>query len=211
MSTQERLTILREAAPNTWIAFSADEEHVVARGNTFEEVCKNAEQSGESDPVLHSHPAHLGSNPPKGMKVPYKLFPVDNDPGYAGAASTWMPILPVSLMIGHAKSPRLGALVDSAAFTTYFRSDIGKALGLKIEDGEPGELRGVVDGPPARVYYHHVKLCLAEHIIPIKAGFYDKLGFAGILGRHGFFELFNVSFDPSNNPPGLEITRIHRA
>ena len=52
MSTQERLTVLREATPNTWIAFSADEERVVARGTTFEEACKNANESGELDPVL---------------------------------------------------------------------------------------------------------------------------------------------------------------
>ena len=145
------------------------------------------------------------------MKVPYKLYPVNKDPGYAGAASTWMPILPVSLMIGHTKSPRLDALVDSGAFTTYFRSDVGRAFGLKVEDGEPGELRGVVDAPPVKVYYHPVKLCIGEHVIPIQAGFYDKLGWAGILGRHGFFEHFMVSFDPSSNPPGLEITRIRRA
>lgn len=151
------------------------------------------------------------------MKLAYKLYPADSDPGYGGAASTWMPILPVSLVIRHAKSPRIDTLVDSGAYTTYFRSDIGRAFGRRVEEGEPGQLRGVVDAPPAKVYYHRIKLCIAEyiiaseHIIPIKAGFYDKLGWAGILGRHGFFEHFVVAFDPCNNPPGLEITRIHRA
>lgn len=52
MSIQERLTILREAAPNTWIAFSADEAHVIGRGETFEEAVKKAEESGEADPIL---------------------------------------------------------------------------------------------------------------------------------------------------------------
>ena len=80
-----------------------------------------------------------------------------------------------------------------------------------MQNGEPGELRGVVDAPPAQVYYHRVKLCIGEHIISIKAGFYDKLGWSGILGRHGFFEHFSVLFDPSETPPGIEITRIHRA
>ena len=122
-----------------------------------------------------------------------------------------MPILSVSLVIGHTRTPRFEVLVDSGAFTTYFHSDVGRSFGLKIEKGEPGQLKGVVDGPPAIVYYHPVKLCVAEHIISIKAGFYDRLAFAGILGRHGFFEHFTTLFDPSNNPPGLEITRIHRA
>ena len=120
-------------------------------------------------------------------------------------------MLPVCLLIGHTKSKRFDALVDSGAFTTYFHADIGRALGLKVEAGEVGELRGVVAGAVATVYYHEVRLCLAEHIISIKAGFYDKLGGAGILGRHGFFEHFCVAFDPSNNPPGMDITRIHRA
>jgi hypothetical protein len=145
------------------------------------------------------------------MKIPYKIYPAEaTDPGYAGSVSTWMPMLPVSLVIGHTKTPRFDALVDSGAFTTYFHSDIGKAYGLKVEDGEPGELRGVVDAPPAKVFYHPVKLCIAEHIISIKAGFYDCLGLAGILGRHGFLEHFMVTFDSSSQPPGMEVTRIHR-
>jgi hypothetical protein len=145
------------------------------------------------------------------MRVGYKIFPTTNDPGYGGAKSTWMPMLPVSLLIGHSRSPRFDALVDSGAFTTYFRSDIGRAFGLRIDDGEVGELRGVVAGAPAKVYYHQVKICIAEHVIPIRAGFYDRLGWAGILGRHGFFEHFTITFDPSNNPPGLAIERIYRA
>jgi hypothetical protein len=48
----ERLRILRSAQPNSWIAFSADEERVVAYGASFEEAAKLAEQSGEKDPIL---------------------------------------------------------------------------------------------------------------------------------------------------------------
>jgi len=145
------------------------------------------------------------------MKIPYKSFPTNNDPGFAGAKTTWVPIVPVSLMIGHAKTPRFDALVDSGAFTTYFRSDIGRAYGLDVASGEQGELKGVVEGAPASVYYHTVKLCVAEYIIKIRAGFYDKLPFGGILGRHGFFEHYDVRFDPCGTPPGLEILRVNRA
>lgn len=144
------------------------------------------------------------------MKVPYKSYPADGDPGFGGATSSWLPVLPVSLIVGHTKSSRFEALIDSGAFTTYFHSDVGRAFGLKIEDGEPGKLHGVVHGQSATVYYHKVKLCIAEHTIAIRAGFYDKLGFSGILGRHGFFEHFIVTFDPCNNPPGVSIERIHR-
>jgi len=38
-----------------------------------------------------------------------------------------------------------------------------------------------------------------------------KLSVAAILGRHGFFEHYVVTFDPQNNPPGLNLERFHRA
>jgi hypothetical protein len=145
------------------------------------------------------------------MEVPYKIYPASNDPGYNGITQTWLPIVSVSLLVGHTKSKRFDALINSGAFTTFFHADIGRAVSLKVETGEVGELRGVVAGSATKVYYHSVRICLAEHTVLIKAGFYDRLGFAGILGRHGFFEHFAVPFDPSNIPPGLEITRIHRA
>lgn len=52
MSDQERLSILRSAQPNTWIAFSADEDRVVGRGMTFQEAAQAAKQAGEEDPLL---------------------------------------------------------------------------------------------------------------------------------------------------------------
>lgn len=52
MSIEDRLQILRKATPNSWIAFSADEERVIAAGLTFEETIGAAEKSGEKDPLL---------------------------------------------------------------------------------------------------------------------------------------------------------------
>jgi hypothetical protein len=59
------------------------------------------------------------------MRVPYKNFPTDSDPGYAGATTTWMPIVTVSLMIGHTKSPRFDALVDSGASQRILDQTLG--------------------------------------------------------------------------------------
>ena len=56
MSTQERLQVLRETKPNTWIAFSQDESTVVARAPSYAEVVEMAERSGELDPVLVKTP-----------------------------------------------------------------------------------------------------------------------------------------------------------
>lgn len=52
MSSEEHVRILREARPNTWIALSADESHVVGRGNTYAEAVAEAKDKGETDPVL---------------------------------------------------------------------------------------------------------------------------------------------------------------
>jgi hypothetical protein len=57
MSTDERLKILREAAPDTWIAFSADESRVVGRGSSYSEAVEQAAKQGEKEPVLLKTPA----------------------------------------------------------------------------------------------------------------------------------------------------------
>ncbi len=56
MSHDERLRVLREAPQNTWIALSADESHVVARGTTYAETVELAEKEGVEDPVLIKTP-----------------------------------------------------------------------------------------------------------------------------------------------------------
>ena len=52
MSTEERVRILREAKPNSWVAFSGDESKVVAYGDSYSQVVKAAESVGETEPVL---------------------------------------------------------------------------------------------------------------------------------------------------------------
>ena len=58
MSTEERLSVLRSATPNSWIAFSHDEERVVGSGITIAEVTRQAESAGEVDPVITRIPAN---------------------------------------------------------------------------------------------------------------------------------------------------------
>lgn len=56
MSSEDRVRILKEAKPNTWIAFSTDESSVVAYGNSYAEVVANAKAKGETDPVILKTP-----------------------------------------------------------------------------------------------------------------------------------------------------------
>ena len=52
MSVDERVCVLREAKPNSWVAFSGDESKVIGRGDTYSEAVTDAQQHGEDDPVL---------------------------------------------------------------------------------------------------------------------------------------------------------------
>ena len=61
MSTNERLQVLRTAKPNSWIAFSSDEERVIAVGLTFDEVIGAAKETGEKDPLLTCSFTELGT------------------------------------------------------------------------------------------------------------------------------------------------------
>lgn len=47
-----RLTALRNATPDRWVALSADETRIVAEGETFAEASVAAQQAGENDPLL---------------------------------------------------------------------------------------------------------------------------------------------------------------
>ncbi len=52
LSPEERMKILSEAPPKTWIAFSEDESKVIAQSPTYEETVTLAESQGVNDPVL---------------------------------------------------------------------------------------------------------------------------------------------------------------
>ena len=56
MSPEARLKALRDAPSDGWVAFSSDEERLVAYGRSYEEAVANAEKNGEPDPVLTKVP-----------------------------------------------------------------------------------------------------------------------------------------------------------
>jgi len=52
----QRLEALKAAPLDTWIALSEDESKIVATGASYEEVVKNSEIAGISDPILIKTP-----------------------------------------------------------------------------------------------------------------------------------------------------------
>jgi hypothetical protein len=61
------------------------------------------------------------------------------------------------------------------------------------------------------VWVHPVVLHVGEHALDIKAAFTKNLPVSGLLGRRGFFEHFKITFDPSSDPPGMELERVLKA
>jgi hypothetical protein len=51
-----RLSALRSAPPDSWIALSEDESSLIAVGSTYEEVVTKSESAGVADPVLIKTP-----------------------------------------------------------------------------------------------------------------------------------------------------------
>ena len=52
MSPQERIKILEEVPKNSWVVFSEDETKYLGHSSTYEEAVLQAEEQGESEPVV---------------------------------------------------------------------------------------------------------------------------------------------------------------
>jgi len=60
-SQQEaRFKILREARPNTWIAFNEDETQLAGQGETYLEAVEEAHRNGCDEPVITLIPPDWG-------------------------------------------------------------------------------------------------------------------------------------------------------
>jgi len=60
-ATDPRLDALRSAPLNSWVALSEDESRIVAVGATYDEVVKNSEKAGTSDPIILKTPEQWAS------------------------------------------------------------------------------------------------------------------------------------------------------
>ena len=56
MAPEERITLLRSAPRDCWVALSEDGTRIVAHGPTFESAATQAEKEGVSDPILIKTP-----------------------------------------------------------------------------------------------------------------------------------------------------------
>jgi len=140
------------------------------------------------------------------LKLPYQKYPDPQARGGFFYAAT----VPVNIALPGKNSPRskrFEAIIDSGASQCIFHSSIGRAIGLEIEKGEVVSTNGI-EGP-TNLYLHDISLYIPGGIVPVRAGFSDKLVIAGLLGMSGFFEHFKVTFDPLTLR--VELERLYQA
>lgn len=146
------------------------------------------------------------------MRKPYTAVPDDKPNPITGELKYWIPYLRVRPSKGHALLRRpILAIVDSGSPYCLFRNDIAAAIGIRdITTGQAGEIGSSKKGVTDICYFHKVKLYVEEWVIEVTAGFSSNLSVPALLGRHGFFDHFLVTFDHSASPPMLEVTKIDR-
>jgi len=139
------------------------------------------------------------------VKFPYKKYPTDKG-GFDSFG-----VIEVNISLPHKNAPRskrFEAIIDSGACRCTFLCAIGKAVGLDVEKGEVEQSFGI-SGEPTVSYLHDVNLYAPGGIILIRAAFTENLPVVGILGMHGFFDHFKVTFDPTAQR--CELERIYQA
>ena len=108
------------------------------------------------------------------------------------------PIIPVKIS-HNGKSARYAALIDSGADFCIFDAHIGEYLGIDIESGDKEIFGGIQEAPSSVAYFHKIILTVGDWEYKTVVGFSYEIarhGY-GILGQHGFFNLFEIIFDYS--------------
>ncbi len=144
------------------------------------------------------------------MFQPYTSGVLPLDCSWRGPSNglTWEPRLDVSLAYKGFESNRIRALVDSGSVATIFDASVGERLGIPIRSGASERLQGFSKTDDTLIYFHDVQLLVAGASVRTKVGFCFGLPVTALLGRHGFFEHFRVTFDPARM--GMQIDRVLR-
>ena len=147
------------------------------------------------------------------MKVICKAWPlVRAYPAFPKDSHDYPWIVNVKLNYRHSPPTTwIEAIIDSGSPWCLFHSSLCRPLGIDLEKDIPDDLKGIIGGRSAPLYFHKVKIYFGSWSFETSAGFSSALAVAGILGRRGFFENFSLEFDPTNLPPSLEIDRIGRS
>ena len=112
---------------------------------------------------------------------------------YVARRDREFPLIPITLIKENVEIDT-DALVDSGANISVFREEIAECLEIVIEDGEEILLQGL--GGRIVGYMHELNVRVDDEEFPCKVVFSKELTVGlNILGREGFFEYFQVTFN----------------
>jgi hypothetical protein len=121
------------------------------------------------------------------MKFPYKKY----------GKEILRPVIPIEILHDGA-SVRYEVLVDSGADMCIFPGEIGELLRLDVGSGNEQRVAGIT-GEVRPHFVHDVSIRVGGWAYNIHAGFLPDMtdiGY-GVVGQHGFFDLFKISFNLS--------------
>jgi hypothetical protein len=99
--------------------------------------------------------------------------------------------------------------MDTGSPYCLFQASLGRAIGLKVEEGIRHEISGIVAGASVPGFFHKIIMSVEDiWTVDVMAGFVEGMGAGILLGRRGFFDNFMVKFDHSTAPPSFEIDKI---
>jgi len=123
---------------------------------------------------------------------------------YAARRDREFPLIPITLIKENVEIDT-DALIDSGANISVFREEIAECLEIVIEDGEEILLQGL--GGRIVGYIHQLKIRVDDDEFPSKVVFSKELTVGlNILGREGFFEYFQITFNERGKEVILEKT-----
>lgn len=119
------------------------------------------------------------------MKFRYKKY----------APGVLRPIIPIEVGYGGVSIP-YEVLIDSGADDCIFEAEIGELIGIDITTGTEKKVCGIT-GQVELYYMHPVTITVGGWPFDIEAGFLPNIAQLGhgVVGQHGFFDIFIVKFD----------------
>ena len=121
---------------------------------------------------------------------------------YSARRDREFPIIPITLIKENIEIDT-DALIDSGANISVFCEEIAECLEIVIEDGEEILLQGL--GGRIVGYIHELKIRVDNHEFHCKVVFSKELTVGlNILGREGFFEKFQITFNERDKEIILE-------
>jgi len=130
------------------------------------------------------------------MKFKFIRIPAKPSPAFPNKYSTLVPIIPVRL-INKAKQDKyidIRAMIDSGADVSIFPMSIADKIELNIDRRKIQQIRGI-EQSIIETYRHEIYLEIGGWKFDTDACFCSKDITFPVLGRHGFFNLFEVRFD----------------